>query len=683
MLPGKGKEPAVLLPDHGTKRPKSLLSIDSSSSELPLSPLPTRKKLKVYDEDTILRSTHVDQPPVPFQPRNDPHTVGTNLRNTKGRNHKPHIAFQSSALAGGLHAADLTRGLAVPPVKDLTDDKAGASTAQGTIRSRPSSTDTNSPESDTSITMDDGSSVSEEAEEYKSFQVQLKVATEVAISAERPVQMHEATGRSLNLLEAANYKFVASNKQQSFELYAKLVEPDYSSRPVLSQAVLSCARAAETPSQRQYARHLLLKRLECAEESIAVSSQMQLTHMLLAKSYAMDSNEAAFFDLSDRRSALHHRRSALQMTRIYNFDVSFDMLTYLCNKHVSYSLYDGKDQKEPIGHDDFVQFTQTLRWSNSPNPTRVSELQDDSSSTLFDCARSCIDWCAASVNGAPLAHYRNLKGLAKGSSTDISNGWSPESTAIYLYFNDRRLHDESFNPKSAILWIRKTWEGLKISKAELLMVCCDLITDVITVYQFGLAQNDNKVTNYQWQASNLRKSIEILQRLPREELVTRFLRRLFERTKDVVASGNQSMAGIDETYLQTVPYPESYPLMLRPPPLLRGTIIRDTLVFVGFEDWPRTESQHESSMREIGYDPTMASSCRSSISSYRRMRSAANSMFRGRAQTANSIRSRSSRATTTSLYFTGSIDDLSDMMTDSFSIAERPNEEDIIEQGMT
>ncbi|KAK8134777.1 hypothetical protein PG984_006789 [Apiospora sp. TS-2023a] len=103
------KDLICLLPDHVAKRPTSSLSTDSSSSGPPPSLLPKRKKLKACDEDTILRFTHTNLPPIPSARPSD-------------------IASPSGALTDGWTEADLREILTIS--SGSTDNKVGSSTAQ-------------------------------------------------------------------------------------------------------------------------------------------------------------------------------------------------------------------------------------------------------------------------------------------------------------------------------------------------------------------------------------------------------------------------------------------------------------------------------------------------------------------------------------------------------------------------
>lgn len=77
------------------------------------------------------------------------------------------------------------------------------------------------------------------------------------------------------------------------------------------------------------------------------------------------------------------------------------------------------------------------------------------------------------------------------------------------------------------------------------------------------------------------------------------------------------------------------------------------------------------------YDPTIASSLRSSHTLYRRMKDTV-SLLRGRSTNNGSIASLASRNGMVSL--AGSIDNLSDIMRDSLSISEAPLQEQLLQR---
>lgn len=667
----------VAVSDHGAKRPRSIQTIDSSDGSLLSSVPSSSKKSRLDGEYTVSTSPSSTVPSISSSlPGSVACADVTNHYGIDGK-HGPSPLREAGSIYpmlqdedaklerepedGGDHSVSLSQSAGTdwplpnsPAFQVLTptESKASLDTSWLKFMLKTFGINGDAPSSlDADITH--SAPTSEE-----SYQACLDKATGLTTYDGGNVRLETDLDP---LLQAADYLYAVLNKQRSFRLYDKLLRLNDSSDKVLTEMSLAYARAAGTQSQRDEVKKFLTANLR-SESRTASSSEKSLANMLLAQMFSLDGMP----DLYES-----HLASAAAVRSTY-IDTSFDVLAYL------YRMHPQEDEPRPkvrgqsiqsitthlasVGYEGFVQFALGLRYSYlSENSTEYHEYPG---TVLCDCVRSCVDWCAISIDVTLLGQPFNTKWLARGSSyLDICR-W-PEVMALYNYLYRKWRSDESDRETTLSHWgwRSNTRKKLGISAAELLIVCCDMITQVCEEPAPG--PGGNKVDKFDRPYAYLRKNIRVTQGLTDEELVTKFLQRLYLRTTNP-ARVNKSTA---DSRQQSQSLKLGMGKGIAPP--FADQIIRPPVPAV---DRFAYASSTSNSILGRRYDPTIASSISSSNTSYRRMRDAA-SLIRGRFTSIGSKESLASRDSMASL--ARSIDNMSDIMRDSLSISEPPVQEDL------
>lgn len=487
----------------------------------------------------------------------------------------------------------------------------------------------------------------------------LSKAAEVANDALKAVSwsMYNLAEKKQCPFLAADYLYAVLNKERSFRLYARFLEADTSPQQVLSETVLACARAAETEAQRNLIKTVLSHRLS-TEDCTASSSERALANMLLAQIYSLNGVPAL---------SKHHLALSTTTRSSTSVDASFDVLAYLYSMHpqeiASQPRVQGQPSKSISAHmrsiscKGFVQFALALRYASlSLNSTEKHEYPG---TVVSDCVRSCVDWCATSVDNKMLRQSFDTDWLAQGTSNYSIRRW-PQSLALYNYLY-RKWRSDEFDWEAKFVhwgWRSRTRGKIGISASELLVVCSDMITRVGE--DLAPESDGDEVGNSDPPGVDLLENIRAIQNHTDKQLVTRFLQHLYLRTTNCAPS---SKATEDSRHRLHSPgmateraiVPSRADQMNAPPAPASNR-------------YSHASSSHNS-ITWKRYTPTIASSLGSSNASYRRMREAA-LLIKGRYTSTGSKASLASQDGRVSLI--GSIVSISDIMRDSLSISEAP-----------
>lgn len=418
-----------------------------------------------------------------------------------------------------------------------------------------------------------------------------------------------------HLLTAADYLDAVMDKNQSFAIYEVLLAAEQAAdrgpvNPwILSPVMLSCARAAETTAQRKIVKEALLKRIGSSEDHDISPSENSLAQLLLEQMVALDGQ--------DDLDLLHSKTKWNTTERRDIFNTSFDVLAYLHSKsHESRPSSQARSCHSPelVGWDAYIRKRPSNVWLDSVNERDLfhfaMRLRDGSRSItpVSEHVRPCLDWCIIAIDATnPALGVGSIHSSVKPSAETPL----PDTLSVYNFLHEKLRRGNNRDSKESIAcwsWAEKTRETLGISSAELLFVCCDMVMCV------------NKPQRVYACDYQLRQDFEYTNQLSNEKLVTRFLQRLYLR---VVPLAWTTRPAVAETRATT----------------------------------------------ENRYEPTMASSIRSSNPSYRRMRDAAASILKRRFSPRGSEISFISREKMASV--ATSIDNLSDLMRDSLSISDR------------
>ncbi|KAK7920289.1 hypothetical protein PG985_008311 [Apiospora marii] len=594
----------IVAPDTSEKRPRSIPRVELSGSRLSDSLLPPSKKVKMTDEDGVPRSPRLDI----------------------------HVAHHLNQPFGQTHSHSSEGADANPVVVDLSP----SSTVESCF---------------VPIVLD---TASEPTEKSCILPIYLDTASEPS----------DMTATSTGAQAISGDETISRAEQNS--LFEDISDEELSRPYILSPLALSCARSAETPSQRTLVRELLLTRLDILQfESISPSETM-LAHMLLAQMFALDGH----FALSEK-----HLNTPLKLTVVRrSVDTSFEVLSYLHYKHPrpgsdtqtcdqGYEAHLISQYLPSVTCSDFVDFAYDQRRTSS-------WLRNDSVSwdhpraAVSEYVRSCIAWCSTAIlKDSPSRFPCFDTGLqAKGSSAPYSITWQ-DTVALYNYFNKMFLDGEPGRFKW-MSWRERTREKLGISSAELLVVCCDMIAHYGTVHGGYANRKFSNCNILVLELGSLREDLTELEKQPDEELVTQFLRCLYLRTNPLtlVSKFREPGQGILESSTTTISGSEHRPSIVH----------TEESPFSTTTDGPLTHrSTRGEVMREmVAEEPMIASSCRSSNTSYKRMKDAAVSIFNRRFNSMGSRFSLSSRELRQSL--AASTDRMSDIMRDSLRISIPP-----------
>ncbi|KAK8039851.1 hypothetical protein PG993_008262 [Apiospora rasikravindrae] len=680
QLPTVPEEDRNDVSDPGSKRPRSFPSIELCPSGLPSSVPSYRKRAKVNDEEgevSVLRCPTLDSTALLPVSHSNLLTGDVRFCNFEGGNGDEDKAFRSYSPTPDSHSSS-----------EFTNVQARYPTTNSVSLRTDAISDDKWPEFIESFIADEVYkpylSVSSSSEKHnedaapaseRTFQLYLGKAAELADYAKKSISWG-LTNRPMMMdpspFYAADYLYAVLNKQRSFHIYAQLLEADPSTHHVLPEMVLACARAAKTPEQRKFVQALLTTRLNKAVGRIINPSERSLANLLRER--MLDPNNRLGAAWTERRASTHS---------------SFEILIYLYERNTHEPICEAgldelahqsvADHMASISHDDFVQSISACR--HPPLSEQAPERYNYLSLAMSDCVRSCVNWCATQIDSPMLYESFDTDWLSQGTPWSRMCRWR-EFIAVYihLYHKWRSSESDILMSPTHWGWKYKTREKLGISTAELLAVCCDMVTqdhsDSIPRERAVIVENDEDP--YAYVEDNIRR----LQHLTNNEIVTMFLRHLYLRTTDFPQANEYadirellrppienepdislSAGQVSETETPAEVESEMIPTQVETFDPPRSTVPRH------FTD----SSSSAYSVKDVGYDPTIASSCRSSSSSYRRMKDAAASFLKSRFSNTGSHFSLSSGERAISL--AESIENMSDTMRDSFRISGAPEQE--------
>ncbi|KAK6840066.1 hypothetical protein PG987_005932 [Apiospora arundinis] len=520
--------------DSIKKRPRrSIQSIETSSSNSS-SPVPPSKKVKVTDEDKVPYNSRHEIRSASSMSLSKPDTREAHLFNLEDRNDEDNAVCSSKSPTVDWPFCNSTEtSFNVAPM-NATSTEAQTSSRSGPGRSMtmtgPETSESQKASMSTQVLASGVYTALNDQYQYINEAVEeMYAARTFPPSMPRSLLYRTGPAPAL-LLSTADYLQAICNKDQAFFIYALLLQieqndDESSKKPqLLSPMALSCARTAETTSQRRFVSDVLLRRRRTLEYYDTGPSQAILHRTLLAQ----------ICSFKEQYAPADHPYGCIPKPAVDSDefgDASFDVLAYLYHEHSlretdpRFWNQDGAggfsdDHVASVCNHGFILFVVDLRLLPGARSTPSS--WDDPSTMVFDYVQSCIEWCAIAISvDCDLGRSFDTSQSAEEPSPTATSG-GRESVALYDYFH-RRWRDESIHWK----WTKGSREALGISAAELLVTCCDMIAHIS---HDGPDHPHGQATHkYALIDGRLRKDLTKLQSQSHEELVTGFLRHLYLR----------------------------------------------------------------------------------------------------------------------------------------------------------
>ena len=389
---------SVAVPDPEKKRTRSLQTVESCGSSLSSSFQPRSKRTKMCNEDIVFQYFRLDLLPEPYMTR-------SNSPAPSACTYDPEKTTAEGSTVSPINSSYVDQSSGHFTESTVEISVADASGQRNELLRMVESPKMNPMDLDPSKSAQSSVPTSEQA-----FQLYKDEANELADHSKKRPSLEfgrQPSGMNSMPLQAAEYLFAVENKQRSFDIYRILQEADIHPHRLLSTASLACARASVTLEQRQHMKEYLLDRLKMTEGispwNHFSASERSLTHLLLAQLCSIDGICAEL--------ELHLELSLAATEQSKPVDPSFDLLIYLLYKHSTERLSHLKSQEcgahVPIGTashvkfvncNDFVQFALGLRQLSMSTSNLISTPQEYPRIAVVSCVRSCIGWCAKSID---------------------------------------------------------------------------------------------------------------------------------------------------------------------------------------------------------------------------------------------------------------------------------------------
>ncbi|KAK6064287.1 clr5 domain-containing protein [Seiridium cupressi] len=382
--------------------------------------------------------------------------------------------------------------------------------------------------------------------------------------------------------ETADFLDAASYDEGACNLYALLLLIEEAKAPehleIITPLLVSCARSARSQSQCRLVQEILSKRLKRTEDDSARSTKRFLAYILLARTHAL---QGEFRETRDQlEKAWCHVPHSNQYvysppdTALHTFP-PLDTLAYLYHGRLSLISLAANNELQPSppvipklvsygGLEIFITTLRRLNWTfRGLGPC-------PSGRHMSDYVRSCITWCLDILipSDAPHCLFPSGWGKPEPDPLVLQEKQTIITNLFFRLYGARREITKSEGQSP--FWVHYSHEELGISASVLLRICCELIAE---------------------------DGFENVLRQGHEALASRYLQRLYERT--IIIPHLDKYLEFQQLDL---PPKQSVLQKLRPQARQHLLLTRS---------------------REL----TMASSLRSSDTSFKRMKEAASSMW--------------------------------------------------------
>ncbi|KAM0814157.1 hypothetical protein AB5N19_14160 [Seiridium cardinale] len=291
--------------------------------------------------------------------------------------------------------------------------------------------------------------------------------------------------------ETADFLDAASYDEGACNLYALLLLIEEAKAPkhleTITPLLMSCARSARSRSQCRLVQEILSKRLERTEDDSARSSKRFLAYILLARTHALQGEFRETRDQLEKawRHAPHFNQYVYSPTDtvLHTFQ-PLDTLAYLYHSRLSLISLAASNELQPsppvipklVSYGGLEMFITTLRrldWTNTFRGLGPCP----SGREVSDYVRSCISWCLDILDSSNISHclFPHDWGKPESDALVLQEKQTIITNFFFRLYIERRelAKSEAQSP----FWVHYSHEELGISASELLRVCCELIAE--------------------------------------------------------------------------------------------------------------------------------------------------------------------------------------------------------------
>ncbi|KAH8647348.1 hypothetical protein BX600DRAFT_476548 [Xylariales sp. PMI_506] len=421
------------------------------------------------------------------------------------------------------------------------------------------------------------------------------------------------------LMDAADYLHALLSEDQAFDMYATLLKFEQRHAPppfdeVLSPLLIACARSARSTSQCQFVQQALSKRLAQSDGNSMSPLECFLAHMLMVETYALQRNA---------EEVSKHLKAARSCTRSFRklseplLGTPRDKLLYIYHKRYLLRNLETKklgietafDNAAVISDADFVRFVAAVfpcsrlddssvsasHQYGSPAPSSLSHIQY--------YLRLC---CRALASSSKIRFPGFCRAMTAQSDWKYLR-WA-ETIALFAHVWSEWQRCSCLTPED-LFWTKYVEDRHRISATETLSIFCEMI-NLATPWK--VSTSDSALLQ------RFIEGVTTLLGLSDQDLETRFLQLWYARA--FRAPGGEQYSA----------FPGSLPKFISEPNQDKEDNMfaaPESKEDVGTGPAPHGSSRTASSWSAQGIHATLAPSCRSSNSSFQRLRDTARSIW--------------------------------------------------------
>jgi hypothetical protein len=417
------------------------------------------------------------------------------------------------------------------------------------------------------------------------------------------------------IVDAADYLLSCLAKEEAFDIYAALIGTEEATSPPTQGLALltACARSSQLQFQCQFIQEAFLKYLQGSAGKIMSPLDRFLAHMLMAECYTVHSNasdagkhlEEAKISVRNFRTLTASQLNDTPKRLVYLYHKRYLMMNIEANQREAGASLDCFDGAKIVSQQDFAKFVTTVFHCHTPDLSLVENAPWTSSPgpPSLPYTRYCLLLCQKA-----LEDFDNPQFSGFSWTLTTHSGWKyirwAETLALFTHVWTEWQRSYRAIPVNKS-WAQQVQEHVGISCIEVLSIFCEMI-NLATPWE--ISTTDSSLLR------RFREGLAFLRDVPDEDLETKFLQLWYART--FRARGAQQYAAF------LGPLPE---FILSP--LQRIRSITATMIEVEQQKKHRSHPHVASCVKTDYLDPTLAPSCRSSDSSYRRFRDTASSVW--------------------------------------------------------
>ncbi|KAI1841017.1 hypothetical protein JX266_012798 [Neoarthrinium moseri] len=308
------------------------------------------------------------------------------------------------------------------------------------------------------------------------FQSDLRIALNTAISFRafrRCAISYLLRGENeLNKLRSiADYLGAILCLKEACNIYAVLLQIEQAKSPeqpesLVTPLLIACARTAQTWEQCDLVQEVLLKRMQQSPKRAYSSSEYEIAHTLLARSFHLQDNSAGsqhhLFE-SWRAAYYNADRAVRQQTSLLFVDTLI---------HIHYSSPSTADVAGMIPVPILSPFPTQPGQNHDENLTGLGIfLAGTTGRLLRTYLPSCINWISVAIRSPHAAlQISSIQELENGQQSFLNGLWSANILFSRLWRLRHRIET------SHVRWLN-IWDEIGIPSAEILHICCELVVE--------------------------------------------------------------------------------------------------------------------------------------------------------------------------------------------------------------